>query len=246
MKKSDVFDEHMEQERLEQILPRYSTSAFSITDHESELYTAERAMEHVRGPAVLVLGAATGAWIGPLLAKVDQLDIVDAVVETVDRLTSTHPGVICGHVALFERFEPSRRYDTVILGHVLEHVFDPRLVLSRVRGWLCPGGRVIVAVPNARSLHRWLGVELGLLESLTAFSPADRAVGHRRVYTREALTVDMEAAGLRVTMMSGLVLKPLSNAQMDTWSPEMRCAWRTLGDLLPEYACVLLCLAESA
>jgi len=48
-------------------------------------------------------------------------------------------------------------------GHVLEHVDDPVAVLRLVKSWLKPGGRVLAAVPNARSIHRQAAVIMGLL-----------------------------------------------------------------------------------
>lgn len=41
----------------------------------------------------------------------------------------------------------------VVLWHVLEHLEDPASALERLRGWLAPGGLILVAVPNAASLQ---------------------------------------------------------------------------------------------
>jgi SAM-dependent methyltransferase len=55
--------------------------------------------------------------------------------------------------------------DVVRMNHVLEHVYDPVEMLSRVRDVLRPGGSVHIAVPNPVGLssslfHRhWLGLE---------------------------------------------------------------------------------------
>ena len=43
--------------------------------------------------------------------------------------------------------------DAVVLWHVLEHVADPLAALRRVRGWLRPGGALVVATPNIDSLQ---------------------------------------------------------------------------------------------
>jgi SAM-dependent methyltransferase len=47
--------------------------------------------------------------------------------------------------------------DAVTLWHVLEHLEDPRVALSRIHGWLGPGGAVLVGVPNLDSLQARLG-----------------------------------------------------------------------------------------
>lgn len=47
--------------------------------------------------------------------------------------------------------------DAALLWHVLEHLADPAADLSRVRRWLRPGGRIVLAVPNRASLQAWIG-----------------------------------------------------------------------------------------
>ena len=43
--------------------------------------------------------------------------------------------------------------DAVVLWHVLEHVDEPRAALERARGWLRPGGLMLLGVPNRASLQ---------------------------------------------------------------------------------------------
>jgi len=47
--------------------------------------------------------------------------------------------------------------DAVVLWHVLEHLGDPAAALENVRGWLAPGGLLLVALPNAASLQARIG-----------------------------------------------------------------------------------------
>ena len=59
-----------------------------------------------------------------------------------------------------------RHADAVVLWHVLEHVEDPGAALDRVRGWLRPGGTLLIGVPNIESLQariggsRWLHLDV--------------------------------------------------------------------------------------
>jgi len=46
-----------------------------------------------------------------------------------------------------------RSLDAVTLWHVLEHLEQPGEALSRIAGWLRPGGGLLVAVPNLESLQ---------------------------------------------------------------------------------------------
>jgi SAM-dependent methyltransferase len=47
--------------------------------------------------------------------------------------------------------------DAVVLWHVLEHLDDPAAALAHVRGWLRPGGALLLGVPNLGSWQARLG-----------------------------------------------------------------------------------------
>jgi 2-polyprenyl-3-methyl-5-hydroxy-6-metoxy-1,4-benzoquinol methylase len=61
------------------------------------------------------------------------------------------------HAARVEDFEPSEPYHTITAFDVLEHVIDPLGFLTRLRGWLAPGGTLALTLPDVSSAWaRWL------------------------------------------------------------------------------------------
>lgn len=114
----------------------------------------------------------------------------------------------------FETFTHPGRFDLIEAGFVLEHVEDPAFLLERLHGFLAPHGRLIVAVPNARSLHRLLGHLAGLLPDMYALSEADRLLGHRRYFDQARLLSLLETCGYRVLRVEGILLKPFTTAQL--------------------------------
>jgi 2-polyprenyl-3-methyl-5-hydroxy-6-metoxy-1,4-benzoquinol methylase len=168
---------------------------------------------YLTGSTCLELGPADGEMTKFLKDDFAHLSVVDASPNFVKAAEALGDN-ITGYTALFEEFEPAETFDTILMCDVLEHVQEPVELLRRVSSWLNPGGRIIAAVPNADSLHRRLGVKLGMLERKNSLNEQDHAVGHRRVYTREELDAHLREAGLRAVAKGGIFLKLLSNAQM--------------------------------
>ena len=78
-------------------------------------------------------------------------------------------------VADFEKFEQDDfcgKFDYIIMGDVLEHLFDTDKALQKVWKWLRPGGRLVVSVPNVSHVSviadalegKWIYVDSGILD----------------------------------------------------------------------------------
>ena len=121
----------------------------------------------------------------------------------------------------FENFDADAEYDVVIASHVLEHVEEPNLLFTKILSWLKPEGIALVIVPNRESLHRQLGVEMGIHNELDWLSPRDNAVGHKRVYSLKSLTHQAVQAGFKVVEHRGFFIKSLANSQMLHLNPRV-------------------------
>ena len=118
--------------------------------------------------------------------------------------------------AYFEDFETSETFDVIVMGFVLEHVDDPEIILNRFKRFLKPGGRLFIAVPNAKSLNRRYGFELGKLDDFYSLNENDIALGHKRQFSRESLTEAVRRNGYRVVHEEGIYLKPLPLSVLQT------------------------------
>jgi SAM-dependent methyltransferase len=58
------------------------------------------------------------------------------------------------HTAPLGQFKPREPFDVVVMANVLEHAWDPVVMLAEVRRLLRPGGEVWISCPNAASLWR--------------------------------------------------------------------------------------------
>lgn len=207
-------------------------------------YCFEVFKRHIRGPRILEMGPAEGLMTEQLIRLNHTLTVLEGSPTFCKMLAGKFPDLVIEN-SLFEDFAPAHPFDTIILGHVLEHVDDPVLILRRVGGWLSPAGIVLAAVPNARSLHRQAAVDMGILPNEAALNEMDVHHGHRRVYDPEALRGDFIAAGFSIEVFGGYWIKPLSNAQIEgTWTAEMVRAFLKLGERYPDIAAEIYVVAK--
>lgn len=153
--------------------------------------------------------------------------------------------------APFETATLPRRYDNIMLTHVLEHLDDPVLVLRRINEeWLAERGRLFLVCPNANAPSRQIAVKMGLISHNAAVTPAEAEHGHRRTYTLDTLERDAVAAGLKVAHRSGIFFKALANFQWDRLlqtdiiSPEYLEGCYALGQHYPDLCASIFLLCE--
>lgn len=210
------------------------------------LYRLQSMIPFFRGQSCLELGCADGQMTQHLVRYFDEVLAVDGSERFVAAVQDAIPGVTAV-ASLFEELEPGRQFDTILLAHILEHVQNPVQILKKAKSWVAPGGCLLITVPNAGSVHRRVGVIMGMLRELTDLNEADLSVGHRRVYTAATLAEDLAEAEFRVARLEGVFFKPLSNAQIEaSWSPELMDAFFELGKQFPELCAELLVVAEPA
>jgi 2-polyprenyl-3-methyl-5-hydroxy-6-metoxy-1,4-benzoquinol methylase len=203
----------------------YNTEAKDTADHRYAYnfdfdvmhpYMIRSFRPFFRPGSVLELGSFKGYFTQRLLELFDDITCVEASGEALN-VARQELGERVQYVhSTFEYVTLSRRYDNIVLTHVLEHLDDPVRVLRRVNDeWLADGGRFFLVCPNANAPSRQIAVKMGLLSHATAVTPAEAEHGHRRTYSLDTLERDVVAAGLHVVHRSGIFFKALANYQWD-------------------------------
>lgn len=162
------------------------------------------------GSAVLDVGCGTGSILAMLSRH----------FEACGTDTSPLAVELCGKRGLKNVYQctletfphPEQRFDLITLLDVIEHIDDDRSVVQQARGFLKPGGSILVTVPA----YQWL------------WSPHDDVNHHKRRYTRPHLARVLEQAGLKPVVLSyyntllfpaalaGRLLQKLTGSASDT------------------------------
>jgi len=208
-------DIHDEKAFLESVIETYVTSE-SAQDRLIKSLAIRTFKPFMRaGGSALEFGCCDGymsALIAPLCAD---LTVVDGSQSFINMARKRVPPAVRFEHALFEEFNPGKKFDYIFATYVLEHVSDAIGFLKHARSLLSEHGQLFVVVPNARAMSRQIARHMGLIDDLFALTENDINHGHRRVYDRTSLDKDIAAAGLQQVSQGGLLLKLLADFQMD-------------------------------
>lgn len=127
-------------------------------------------------------------------------------------------------------------YDHIVLFNILEHLEDPVAALKKLGKACASSGRIHITVPLAHSLHRHLGVAMGMMDDAGDLAESDIHFGHYRVYTRDSLVEHVTEAQLLVHYEKSFYLKPLPTAQLTPLPMEIHQGLFALGEQFPQFA----------
>lgn len=173
--------------------------------------------------------------LSDILTKFVIIEGSSKMIRDFGRTTNLPPNVRLVK-SLFEEFGTEERFDAIEMGFVLEHVDDPLSILKRYSTFLKARGSILISVPNARSLHRLIGYEAGLLDDPYRLSSFDLRLGHKRYFDLKSLERLVRRSGLKIVKREGIYLKPFSTSQLKSLDllPEVTQALFSIGVSYPE------------
>ena len=185
---------------------------FDIMHH----YMIESFKHHFVKGNCLELGSFKGDFTKRLIPYFDDITCVEASDEAIKISKQNLKDNITYYNSLFENVELPKKYDNIILTHVLEHIDDPVGLLSRIKNeWLSEDGKLFLVCPNANAPSRQIAVKMGLISHNSAITPAEEEHGHKITYTLDTLERDTKLGGLNAIHSSGIFFKALANFQWD-------------------------------
>lgn len=165
---------------------------------------------------VLELGSYKGDFTKRLMDVFTDITCVEASDQAIEVAKTKTSEKVKFINSTFENVELQKKYDNIILTHVLEHVDHPVNILKRVNAeWLSDDGYFFLVCPNANAPSRQIAVKMGLISHNSAVTEAESKHGHCITYTLDTLERDAKEAGLNIIHRSGIFFKALANFQWD-------------------------------
>ena len=183
--------------------------------------TPERIHELLGGPGreICDIGCGEGNLSGALAELGHRVTAVDLDPNTVASRFRDRIELRVGSAEQLPVEVSARRFDCVLLSHVLEHCLDPLSALRNARGLLKADGILICEVPNSAAA--------GLRQSGAAWAMLD-VPRHLHFFTRRSLNAFCEQVGLRVeSVYYAHYCRQFSNA----WVATERMFWDALVEL---------------
>ncbi len=108
----------------------------------------------------------------------------------------------------------NKKYDMILVSSLLHELEEPRKVLNAVYE-LCSDETIVhINVPNARSLHRYLAFEMGLINSVYEKSEQQIRLNQHSTFDMETLSELVEACGFTVIEKGSYFPKFFTHGQM--------------------------------
>jgi hypothetical protein len=108
----------------------------------------------------------------------------------------------------------SRHYDLILMSSLLHEIPDCESLLCATALLSGPATIVHLNVPNAKSFHRVLALEMGLIDHLTEKSQTQQQMQQSHTFDLDRLEAMVNATGFKAIEKGSFFVKPFTHAQM--------------------------------
>lgn len=209
---------HERKQAIAEYQNAYSASDFEVIQARYRKKLLLALLNRVQPKRVLEVGCGwetiANQWTG-----FSQLTILEPGAQFAEKArqdTQTMSGVSVVEQFLEEASQQLQHqsYDLILLSSLLHEVPDAEAVLRSAKNLCQKHTLVHVNVPNARSMHRLLAVEMGLMPDVFTPSALQKTFKQPRIFDMEQLKALSNSVGFKVEDSGSFFIKPFTHGQM--------------------------------
>ncbi|MBS7820814.1 class I SAM-dependent methyltransferase [Wohlfahrtiimonas chitiniclastica] len=113
-----------------------------------------------------------------------------------------------------ENFESDMKFDFIIISALLHEVVNPLVILKNIKNFMHKDTVLYINVPNAKSFHRVLAYESGIISSFYEMSTMQISLQQKSIFDLSSLSKLVQEAGLKIKNSGSFFVKPFTHEQM--------------------------------
>ena len=142
---------------------------------------AKKILEYATGTRCIELGCGEGQITKYLAKRYDYIIAVDEEKAYLNRVTRD----AYRFHSKIEDLRIDHPVDYIVCSNLLEHVDNPKKIIKIIKQFGDRNSVFFFSVPNANSINRVLGKDIGMLSTTTTITVCDAEAGHKRMFTLE-------------------------------------------------------------
>ena len=201
---------------------------YDITNKDQEFdyyyrqYHFEEISSNLIGNEILELGCSTGLSTKLLSDLGLNITVVEGSQFNIQQTKKNFDlsEKVEFHLSLWNNFSTSHKFSDILLVDSLQFIEKKERLLNKYKKILAKNGLFHIVIPNSNSLHRHIGLEMGIINSLTDQSDRDIAVASSQDLDWELSRKLFKKVGLEVLKETPILLKPFDNKTMLSFSEQ--------------------------
>jgi 2-polyprenyl-3-methyl-5-hydroxy-6-metoxy-1,4-benzoquinol methylase len=187
------------------------------------------------GQSMLELGCATGRMTAAFVAAGACVVAVDRSAAYLERARARGLSRVEWVQHDIETFVSERRFDHLVATNVIHELADPIAFLAHSRDQLAASGELHLSLQNPWSIHRLVGIDLGLIADAREVSAQGRELHTREIWDADELAALAAQVGLVEADRAGVMLKPLPNHLMAQLPDQILAGFVAVADRFPRH-----------
>jgi len=197
---------------LEDVSEKYETK--KDYDYVNTLLAFNIFKNNLVNKSILEVGCADGAMTEIIVKYANYLDVIEPSKRYCE-MARKIDGVADVYNCFTHEIDNPKKYDVVLLASLLHHIENPIDFLIDIKKFLKPNSIVLATVPNVKSLHRKIGVKMGVLKDEYGNSERNKKLHQFGRFDKEKFQNVFVNSGYQILESYGYMIKPFSSEIME-------------------------------